>query len=417
MLESGAWSKVVAPLRQRDFRLMWSGNLVSLLGDGIFTVAVALEALRVDHQPTGLAYVLACRAVPAVALSILGGVVVDRVPRRLAALVAALVRGAAVGTIALLVLAHDVTLWQLVVMATVFGTADAFAGPASMALVPELLPADLLTQANALNSTSSELAVNLIGPAVGGLAVAVIGTAAAFGFDAFSFVIAACTLAALRQRSRRGSSGKSVWAEAAEGIHYIVSRRWLLVLLMGAAVANLVGMGPYLVLLPVLVRHVLHANPLVLGLVYASAGAAGVVASLVVARLGSPRHLLETMWGAYSAAGLFGAGIGLAPNPLVAAILVAGSAGLVVYGDVLYFTKLQTSVPKQLMGRVSSVSYVIVGTLTPLGMVLGGFAAAAVGARGAFLISGLLAAACGLVILVPGARTVTDEPAANPAWG
>ena len=389
---------------------MWSGSLVSRLGDGIFTVAIALEALRVDQQPTGLALVLASRAVPGVALSILGGVVVDRIPRRTAMLVADLVQGAAVGVIAGLVLWQAVALWQLVAMAVVFGTADAFSSPAWMALVPELLPVELITQANALSSTSYELSVNLIGPAVGGLAVAVVGTAAAFGFDAASFAVAAGCLAGLHHRSKPGHSGKSVLAEAAEGIRYIVSRRWLFTLLMGAAVANLVGMGPYIVLLPVLVRHVLHASPLVLGLVYASAGAAGVVASLVVARLGSPQHLLETMWCAYSVSGLLLAGISFAPNAGVAAILVAGSAGLVVYGDVLYFTKLQTSVPRHLMGRVSSVSFVMVGTLTPLGMILGGFAAVALGTRGAFLVSGLLAAACGLVLLVPGARSVTPEP-------
>lgn len=280
MITSGAWLKVVAPLRERDFRLLWSGNLVSLLGDGIFTVALALEALRVDHQPTGLAYVLACRAVPAVALAIVGGVVVDRIPRRTAVLVADLVRGAAVGLIAILVVEHAIGLWELAVMAVAFGMADAFAGPAFLAVIPELLPAELITQANALNSTSAELAVNLIGPAVGGLAVAAIGTAAAFGFDAATFAVSAGCLAGLRWRYRPGPSGKSLLAEVAEGIHYIVSRRWLFLLLMGAAVANLVGMGPYVVLL----RHVLHASPVVLGLVYASAGAAGVAASLVVAR-------------------------------------------------------------------------------------------------------------------------------------
>jgi MFS family permease len=168
MITSGAWLKVVAPLRERDFRLLWSGNLGSLLGDGIFTVALALEALRVDHQATGLAYVLACRAVPAVALAIVGGGIVDRIPRRTAMLVADLVRGAAVGLIAILVVEQAIGLWELAVMAVAFGTADAFAGPAFLALIPELLPAELITQANALNSTSAELAVNLIGPAVGG---------------------------------------------------------------------------------------------------------------------------------------------------------------------------------------------------------------------------------------------------------
>lgn len=110
MINSGAWSNVVAPLRERDFRLMWSGNLVSRLGDGIFTVAIALEALRVDHQPTGLAYVLASRAVPGVALAILGGVVVDRIPRRTAMLAADVVQGAAVGVVAILVLVQAISL-------------------------------------------------------------------------------------------------------------------------------------------------------------------------------------------------------------------------------------------------------------------------------------------------------------------
>lgn len=88
-------------------------------------------------------------------------------------------------------------------MAVVFGTADAFTGPAFMALVPELLPAEVITQANALNSISSELPVNLIGPAVGG-AVAVIGTAAAFGFDAASFVVSARVPGPLAQADPSG---------------------------------------------------------------------------------------------------------------------------------------------------------------------------------------------------------------------
>ncbi|MFZ0996290.1 MAG: MFS transporter [Candidatus Dormiibacterota bacterium] len=409
MINSLLRSRMLAPLRVRDFRLFWSGNLVSLLGDGIFTVALALEALRVDHQPTGLAYVLAARSVLAVAFSLVGGVVVDRIPRRTAMVTADLVRGAAIGLVALLVAAHAITLLDLALMAAVVGTADALGGPAFLALIPELLPTEDLTQANALNSTSSELAVNLIGPALGGLAVAAVGTAAAFGFDAASFLVAVGCLVLMRRRPRPVASGKSVLGEAAEGIRYIVSRRWLFILLIGAAVANLVGMGPYMVLVPVLVRHTLHGTPLELGLVYASAGAAGVAASLVVARLGLPSHLLETMWGAYGSAGLLLAAVSVAPSVWVAALLIAGSAGLVVYGDVLYFTKLQTSVPRNLMGRVSSVSYVMVGTLTPLGMILGGLGAATLGPRGTFLLSGLLAGSCALVLLVPGARSMAPE--------
>ena len=90
-------------LRARDFALLWSGQTVSSLGDGVFTVALAIETLQIDHSPSGLAYVFAARAVPSVCFALLGGVGVDRVPRRLAMLGSDMVRGAAVGVIALLV--------------------------------------------------------------------------------------------------------------------------------------------------------------------------------------------------------------------------------------------------------------------------------------------------------------------------
>ena len=94
----------------------------------------------------------------------------------------------------------------------------------------------------------------------------------------------------------------------------------------------------------------------------------------------------------------------------VAAGCSAAAAGLVVYGDVRYFSRLQQSVPKEILGRVSSASFVMVMTLTPLGMVAGGLLAASFGTRSALLLSGILSAACCLAVLVPGARDVRLEP-------
>lgn len=383
--------------------------MISELGDGVATVALALEALRLDHAPTGLAYVLAARTVPSVVLSLLGGVVADRVARRTAMIAADLVRGSAVAVVAALIAFHAASLLALAVMAAVVGTADAFAGPAFLAFMPEVVPADLITQANALNSTSSELALNLIGPALGGAVVAVIGIAGSFLLDAATFAASASLLFGIRWRRRPGGQRSSMIREAADGIRYIVARRWLLVLLIGAALSNLTGFGPYGVLLPALVRHVLHAGALSLGLVYASAGAAGVLASVVVARLGEPRHLLETMWAAYGMSGVMVVALSMAPTTWVAAVCAASSAGLVVFGDVLYFSRLQRSVPKDILGRVSSASFVLVMSLTPLGMIAGGLLAAHIGTRAALLISGVLSAACCLAVLVPGARDLGAE--------
>ncbi len=399
-------SPIGAPLRGRDFRLFWAANLVSLLGDGVATVALALEALQIDHNPSGLALVLAARTVPAVALSLLGGVVADRVARRTALLVADVVRLLAVSVIAALVAVHAISLLALALMAVVFGTADAFAGPAFLAFMPEIVPESLITKANALNSTGSELALNLVGPALGGVLVAAIGIAGTFVLDAATFAASALFLSRIGARRRPEGEHSTMVAEALDGLRYIASRRWLLVLLVGAAAANLTGLGPYTVLLPPLIRHVLHASPIALGLVYASAGAAGVVASLLVARRGEPRHLLETMWAAYSMSGLMVLALSQAPTTWIAALCAAGAAGLVVYGDVLYFSRLQRSVPKEILGRVSSASFVMVMTLTPVGMVAGGLLASGLGTRVALLISGILSAACGLVVLIPGARDI-----------
>jgi MFS family permease len=391
-------------LRHRDFALLWSGQAVSAFGDGIFTVALVIEVLRVDPHPTGLAYVLVARAVPSVVLSLVGGVVVDRVPKRLAMLVSDVIRGIAVGVIAVLVARHSADLAELVVMSVVFGSADAFFGPASTSMVPELLPTELLVQANALSSTSSNVASSLLGPATGGAIVGFIGVAGSFTADAVSFAVSASCLALMTAHPPPEPKGTSMLAEAREGLRFIRSRRWLVINLVAGGVANFFGIAPLAVLLSLLVRHVLHASPLALGLVFAAGGAAGVVASLVVARLGSPRHRVTVMWVAYGLAGAAIAVMAAAPDAVVVGVLSAAEVGLIVYGDVLYIAMMQELIPAELRGRVFSAAYLIAFVLTPFGTAVGGFAAAGLGTRTAILLSGCLSGACALVIFIPGVR-------------
>jgi len=295
-------SRSFAALGHRDFALLWSGQTVSSVGDGIFTVALVIEALSIDSSATGLAYVLSARAVPSVLLSIVGGVVADRVPRRLSMLVSDAVRGLAVGAIAVLVGLNGLNLSELIAMSVIFGSADAFFGPASSSLLPEILPADLIVQGNALSLASSQFTQSLLGPAVGGLVVAAIGRAWSFGFDAISFAVSAACLASMRTRVRPTQRGRSAVADAREGYDYVRSRRWLLAQLLAAGAANFFGIAPLAVLLPLLVRHGLHASAVSLGLVLAAGGGAGVIASLVVARLGAPARRITVMWTAYGLA-------------------------------------------------------------------------------------------------------------------
>lgn len=112
---------------------------MSSLGDGIFTIALAIVTLEVDHSPSGIALVFAARAIPSVLTALVGGVVVDRVSRRLVMLTSDAIRGVAVGVTGLLISRGELRLWELIVMAAIFGTADSFFGPASTTIVPELL--------------------------------------------------------------------------------------------------------------------------------------------------------------------------------------------------------------------------------------------------------------------------------------
>jgi MFS family permease len=396
---------VFGALKVPDFALLWSGQTISSLGDGVFTIALALTALEIGHSPIDLAYVLAARAVPSVCFALLGGVVVDRVPKRLAMLASDLVRGLAVGIVAILIAQHDLRLWQLIVMSAVFGTADAFFGPASMSILPELLDEHLLAQGNALSQMSGQLTQGLIGPAAGGLIVGSIGFAWSFGVDAVSFAGSAICLLVMKIRTKSSKVHGSAYAEALEGISYVRKTRWLIASLFGAALANFVGMTPLTVLLPLLVRNVMHASAVSLGLVFAAGGAAGVVASVVVARMGSPRLRVTVLWIAYAGGGVAILLMAFAVNVWVVGLLSAIEIGLYIYGDVLWMTMMQELVPREVLGRVSSLVFLLAFSLGPLGILLGGVVAAAIGIRETLFISGLVSAViCIVVILIPGVR-------------
>ncbi|MGB8180207.1 MAG: MFS transporter [Acidimicrobiales bacterium] len=397
-------------LRVRDFALLWSGQTVSSLGDGIFTVALAIVTLEVDRRPSGIAYVFAARAVPSVILALVGGVVADRISRRLVMLSSDIVRGATVGLIAFLLARGELRLWELVVMAAVFGAADSFFGPASSAIMPELLDENLLVSGNALGQMSSQLTTGLIGPAVGGVVVGAIGNAWSFGFDALTFCASVASLVMMHSRPQKRERSQSPIQDAREGLRYVVTRPWLLYALLAACLANFFGMTPLSVLLPLFVRETLRASALDLGVVFAAGGAAGIVASYIVARVGKPRHIVTATWLAYAASGVGIVSIAAAHNVALCCISVAIEVGLMVYGDVLFFAMIQSLVDRDVLGRVSSLIYLGAFSLGPFGYLIGGLGASWFGVRSAIVLSGIIAGSiCLLCLVLPGARDPERE--------
>src|SRR5947209_7236980 len=235
-------ARLLAPLQRRDFLLLWAGMTASLLGDGIYFVAIAWESYQLSNVPTALALVGAAWTLPTVLFLLIGGAVSDRIERRRLMLYATLVEAFVIGLIGALTLAGLLQLWVLLVLVAVYGGAQAFFNPAFDAIVPALVEQKDLPAASALEHSMRPLALQLAGPALGGLLIAVAGTGVAFLVDAGTFLVAGGTLMAMRQRSPRTAVKRSLRAgldEVAEGFRFVRANPWLWGTLCAAALALL----------------------------------------------------------------------------------------------------------------------------------------------------------------------------------
>jgi MFS family permease len=399
-------------LRHRDYALLWSGQTISVLGDGIYTIAIALEALHLSNHPATLAYVEAARVAPNALLLLLAGAIVDRLPRRLVVLGANLLRGGAVAAIAGLAAAHALNVTELVVLSAAVGVGDAFFYPAYRAIMPELLPPELLTQGNAFNSASQTVGLSFAGPAIGGVVVALGGTSVAFAVDAASFAVSALCLVVMHRVAAPAPSGRSMAADVVQGLRWTVRQRWLWFGILAVGVANFAAFSPMAVTIPLLVRDVLGEGP-AYGATFAAAGAGGLAAAVVAGRLGSPKRRMTMTWVAWAAASLALAGVGVAPDVFVVAACGAVTYFAVVYGNLLWGALMQAAVPGDLLGRASSVDWLFSTCLSPLGLLFAGALAGPIGVRPTILLGAGLSVASCLVVFVPGVRD-PDRPDYQP---
>ena len=412
---SGGFSRVrlFAPLRHRDFRLLWSGMCVSLLGDGVFLVAMAWQVYALSNAPTALALVGIAMTVPTIAFLLVGGAVSDRLDRRRIMLAADAVRGLAVGLIAVLSLAGALELWHMVVLVGVYGAGTAFFTPAFDAIVPDVLPAGELAQANSLDQFVRPLALRLAGPALGGVLIDVVGVGSAFALDAASFAVSALALLAMRSRARvRSEAGGSIGGEIRAGFAYIRRHVWLWATFVSAAVAYLLFMGPAEVLLPYVVKNELGGSAGDLGLVFAAGGLGSLGCAVVMGQRGLPRRDITFMYLVWTAATLAVAGYGLADAVWQLMLASLAFNALETAGTIVWATAKQRHVPPALLGRVSSLDWLISIGLLPLSFALTGPVSGAIGAQatliGAGLIGGVITFAA---LLLPGMRAIEGREA------
>jgi MFS family permease len=400
----------MAPLRDRPFRLLFTGQAISLLGDGMAPVALAFAILDATGSASDLGWVLAARSGAMVALLLVGGVIADRMSRRLVMVVADLTRVAAQAATAALVLTGTAQLWELLVLQATFGAAMGLFYPALTGLVPATVRPEALQQANALRAIATS-GGQVVGPALGGLVVAAAGPGWALVADALGFAVDAYFLARLPAIAVARTAGR-FGRQLIEGWQAFTSRTWVWTVVVSASLGNML-FAPVMILGPVMAKQ--HLGGAVgWGIILAFIGIGSVAGGLLALRL-RPAHPLRlgvltvSLWSLPPLA--LAAGWPL--WPVVAAALVGG-AGQAIF-NVLWETTLQRSVPSEMLSRVSSYDWFGSFVFQPVGQAIAGPVSGALGSPLTLLLSGAGVALTVLAIAVPSVRNLVSADPGSAA--
>ena len=390
--------------RDQRFVLLLCARVVSVLGNGFARVALAFAVLALPGADAGrLSLVLACQALPQLVFVLVGGVIADRMSRSRLMVLADVLGTAAYAGLAAMVVSGHAPLVGMCLLAVAAGTATALFAPAMDGLVPLLVPADRLQRANGLLRMGTNSAL-LLGLSLSGVTVALVGAGWALAVNAASFALSAALTARLpvAARPRAKSSG---WTELREGWREFASRQWLWVVVAQSAVvvaalnANLGVLGPLMA-----DRHLGGARA---WSVVVAAQAVGTIAGAgLAARVRVRRPLLVAVVCMFPAAvpiGLLGA---RAPVWSIATAMFAAGVASDVFG-VLWSTTVQREIPEHVLSRVSSYDWFGSLSLAPLGLLVAGPIAAAVGVGPALAgCSALVVLATAAALLSPQVRTL-----------
>jgi MFS family permease len=397
--------KLLGPLSEPQFRLLWIGQTTSAVGDGLTFLAIAFAVLHIGGKATDLGLVFAAFFAAYVSFVLIGGVWADRLPRQLVMVAADVLRAVVQVIIGLLLWTGEAHVWQLAIGVAVYGAASAFFQPASTGLIPQTVSAGRLQQANALMSISRN-AGSVLGPPVSGLIVAFAGPATVFLIDAATFGISAVSLLLLKPMGRVSSEDRqSFLAELAGGWREVVARPWIAAALVAWGIGNASG-AAFFILGPVIAERQL-GGAAAWGLILTGGAIGGVIGGLLALRI-RPRRPLRVGFAIMSLVALEPLSlVGPAPVLLIACAFLLGF-GAGELANTWWYTLLQEHVPEHARSRVSSYDWLVSFIFQPLGfLAVGplseafGFTATLVGAASLLLVS------YGTLGLLPSIRSVS----------
>lgn len=391
------------PFKVRNFNLLFSGQVVSTIGNTLYMVALPWLILTTGGNAQELGMVLASYGIPLALCTLAGGWLSDRLRPRKVMLIADAVRMLLVGILAALALNGHPTLWEFIAIAVPLGALGGVFTPASMAMVPDIMSKDDLQAGNGLMMASMQGA-NLVGSSVAGVIVAGFTSGVALAIDAATFLVSAGSLALMRGTKPALKSTSQTEASQAtpatnreeQGAQvsfwqYLSTSRLIQISLLLFIVSSLATGGLIEVGLPALLKGPMHGSASNFGFIMAGWGAGAFVGSIVVGALGKSKHkgVLILLGGLITSA-MFALLPVVGPWGAIACMLIAGlsSSGFAV----LFFTELQLRIPGHLMGRIMGLLMFSAQGLYPVSSVLAGVLAIHFGPVILFPLGGLLLA-------------------------
>jgi MFS family permease len=395
--------RIIEPLRHRDFRLLWIGQTLTMLGSFVSQIAYPFQVLALGGSALELGVLVSIYMASSLVFLLLGGAVADRVERRTLIVVTELGSGVIVGIVAILGWAGALEIWHLYVSYVWFGAATAFSVPALGAIIPELVPEEILIPGNAVQGLSRQGA-RIGGPIIGGLLVATVGPTAAFAFDAVTFFLSAGAVALTRGRPPAAEEVRSILKEIWEGLRFVFSVQWLWVTIFGWSFIAAAFIGALAVALPLLVTEVLGGGAATYGIISAAVGVGELIGATAIAQVRIRRSGLAMY--------LFGTAGGVALLlygllPTVPGAVAAGAIQGLTFAcfGVLWVTAMQVHVPRRLLGRVTSVDYFGGTLLAPFAPVGAALLAEDKGPESVFIVAGAITVVLTLAaLLLPSIR-------------
>jgi len=378
--EAPAPEKRAGIFANRNLRLLWFGESISLLGDQFYMVALPWLVLQLTGSALAVGTILAVAGIPRALFMLVGGALTDRMSPRMLMLVSNAARIFITGLLTVLVVTNTLQVWMLYVFSLAFGVVDAFFHPAYMAIIPLIVEDHQIEAGNAAVQGTS-LVVSAVGPGIGGALVKLTGLASSFLLDTVSFVVATLTLVVMRP-SREGKTADAVkeskpfniLADIREGLNYILKDDLLRTMMVIVMALNFFFTGPLGVGPAILAKERFTEGSVALGILLSAMGVGSLLGLLAGSAL-KPQRLGVVTLGSVGVAGLSIVAAGLSTSMWATALLFAVAGASSGFSNLLLITWLQRRISKEMMGRIMSFVMLASMGLMPISAAVAGFIA------------------------------------------